>query len=512
MTELTTLPDDPTVLKPLIRELFEQLRSSRKREESLQAKLDELARKLFGRKSEQLDPNQLALIDLSALGVEPAPAPEPAIEEPPAKPRRRPKRKRPSKELPRRRVEHALPEAERMCPCCDKAMAPIREEIHEQLDYQPASFEVIEHITFVYGCRKGCDEKIVQSTKPPQMVEKGLPGPGLLAKVAVGKFCDHQPLYRLERSFRRQRVEIARATLGGWVKAMSEGVEPLVHYLRDEELLRSHVIATDDTSVPVQKKGGTYRGRLWVYIGDIEHPLVIYDYTPTRERIGPQDFLENYGGFLQADAYSGYDNLFSEQRERRIYEVGCWMHARRYFYEASLKDDLLALEALAMIRELYRIERIAKPLSAQQRLEQRKENAIPILDTLEAWIAKHRLTVAPKSLLGKALTYATNQWGALRRYTEDGHLEIDNGRSERLLRLVALGRKNWLFAGNDDGGRRAANLYTLTGTCHYHGWDPFEYLRWLFTTLPTLPKSRLGEASPLVWAAAQGLESKQKKR
>lgn len=507
MTEPTTLPDDPTLLKPLIRELFEQLRGSRRREASLQAKVDELARKLFGRKSEKLDPNQLMLIDLAELGIEPTPEPDPAAEEPPAKPRKKSKRRRPSQALPRRRVEYPLPEAERLCPCCDDAMPPIREEVHEQLDYVPASFEVIEHVTFVYGCAKGCDEKIVQSSKPAQMVEKGLPGPGLLAKVMVGKYCDHQPLYRQERAFRRSGVEISRATLGGWVKNTSEGITPLVQYLKEEELLRSHVIATDDTSVPVQKKGGTYRGRLWVYIGDLEHPLVVYDYTPTRERAGPEAFLKNFGGFLQADAYSGYNHLFDPKRESRIFEVGCWMHGRRYFYDASLQAEPLPIEALAMIRELYRIEKIAKTFEAPRRQEMREEKAIPILETFEKWMEEHRLTVPPKSQLGKAFTYATNQWQALCRYTTDGRLEIDNGRSERLLRLVALGRKNWLFAGNDDGGRRAANLYSLTGTCHYHGWDPFAYLCWLFRVLPGLPESRLGEASPLAWAAEHGIES-----
>lgn len=506
MTEPSTLPDDPALLQPLIRELFEQLRKSLRREESLQAKVDELARKLFGRKTEKLDPNQLALIDLSALGIPQSPEPEPVVEATPVPPRRGPKRKRPSQDLPRRRVEHPLPEAERLCPCCDETMPAIREEIHEQLDYHPASFEVIEHVTFVYGCAKGCDEKIVQCKKPPQMVEKGIPGPGLLAQVMINKFCDHQPLFRQERGFRRQGVTISRATLGGWVKAVSDGITPLVEVLK-QELFQSEVIATDDTSVPVQKKGGTYRGRLWVYIGDVDHPLVVYDYTPTRERAGPEIFLEGYGGYLQADAYGAYDSLFSADRDPPLVEVGCWMHARRYFYEASLNDKGLPIEALAMIRELYRIERTAKDLGAAQRLELRQEQAAPVLDTLEEWIAKHRLAVPPKSLLGKALTYATNQWQALRRYTTDGRLEIDNGRCERLLRSVALGRKNWLFAGNDDGGRRAANLYTLTGTCHYHQLNPLEYLRWLFTVLPGLPQSRLAEASPLAWAAQSGLES-----
>jgi len=510
MTESTTLPDDLALLKSLIRELFDQLRKGQRREESLQAKLEELVRKLFGRKSEQLDPNQLLLVDLAALGIESEsePEPEPDAEEPPAKRRKRPKRKRPNKELPRRRVEHPLPEKERICSCCDAVMPAFREVIHEQLDYKPASFEVIENVTFVYGCANGCDEKIVQSSKPAQMVEKGLPGPGLLAEVMVNKYADHVPLNRQEGIFRRHGAEISRATLGGWVKAVSDGVVSLIDHLKESHLFRSAVIATDDTSVPVQQKGGTYRGKLWVYIGDAEHSVVIYDYTRTRKRDGPEAFLKPYGGCLQADAYSGYDRLFDPGREPRILEIGCWMHARRYFYEASLHDKGLPYEALAMIRELYKIERNAKDFSAEKRLGLRKEKAVPVLETMEEWIKTNRFVAPPKGLLGKALTYASNQWDALCRYTDDGRWGIDNGRSERMLRLVAIGRKNWMFAGNDDGGRRAANLYTLIGTCRYHGWDPFGYLRWLFTHLPGLPEQRLEEVTPLAWAAENGLESK----
>ena len=508
------LPDDPAQLKPLIHELFEHLKRSQRREEALQARLDELARRLYGRKSEKLDPNQLDLLDQldwKQLGIEPAEeVVEPEAEPEPVQPRRRPKRRRPSKELPRRRVEYVLPEAERQCPCCQEPMAAIREEKHEQLDYVPASIEVIEHVTFVYGCKKGCDEKVVSSKKPPQMVEKGLPGPGLLAQVVVNKYNEHLPLYRQERIFARQGVELSRATLGGWIKAVSEGVQPLVDHLKTEHLLHSGVIATDDTTVPVQKKGGTYKGRLWVHIGDDEHPVVVYDYTPNRSRAGPEAFFEKYGGFLQADGYSGYDTLFREERQPRILEVGCWMHARRYFYEASLKDKGLPYEALAMIRELYRIERKAKEreLGVEERHRWRQEKAVPVLDAFEQWLEDHRMTVLPKGPLGKAMTYASNQWQALRRYTSDGRLEIDNGRSERMLRQVALGRKNWLFAGNDAGGHRAANLYTLIGTCHYNGWDSYAYLRWLFEELPKRGKSLLAEVTPMAWAVESKLPSK----
>ena len=509
MTEPNTLPDDPALLKPMIRKLFQELRERDRRQEQLQGKLDELARKLFGRKSEKLDPNQLSLIDLEALGLEIEPADDVEIEQEPepVKPRKRPKRKRPSRELPRRVVEHTLPEEERACPCCGDVMPCFRKETHEQLDYHPASFEVVEHVTHLYGCARGCDERVAKAPKPPQMVEKGLPGPGLLAHVMVNKFCDHLPLYRQEGIFRRQKIELSRATLGGWVKAVEQGVAPLVEHLK-AQLLRSEIVSTDDTSVPVQKKGGTYRGRLWVYIGDVEHPLVVYDYTPTREGTGPESFLKNYGGFLQADAYSGYDKLFLPTRDPRIVEVGCWMHTRRYFYEASLKDEGLPYEALAMIRELYKYEKLAKDFSPEKRLELRREKSVSVLDTMEKWLEKHRFNVLPKSPLGKAFTYAGNQWGALRRFTEDGRLSIDNGEPERQLRLVAIGRKNWMFAGNDDGGRRAAAIYTLVGTCRYHGWDPFAYLAWLFERLPGLPESRLHEATPFAWATEFGLKSK----
>ena len=509
MTEPTSIPDDPALLKPMVLELTDQLKKSQRREELLQAKLEELARKLFGRKSEKIDPNQLSLVDLGVFGIKTPEEAEPKAEaeEPPVKARRRPKRKRPSKALPRRRVEFHLPEEDRGCSCCDDVMPAIKEIVHEQLEYTPASLEVIENVTFLYGCKNGCDEKIVSSSKPPQMVEKGLAGPGLLAHVITSKYCDHVPLNRLHGILKRQhKAEIPQATLGGWVKNAGHGVIPLIEYLKEDQL-RSAVIATDDTSVPVQKKGGTYRGRLWVYIGDTDHPLVIYDYTPTREKEGPAEFLKNFSGYLQADAYTGYDQLFDPERDLKIHEVGCWMHCRRYFFEASQKDKGLPLVALAMIRELYRYERIAADYSPQQRYELRQEKSVPILDAMGEWVEENRLTVPPKGLVGKALTYTHNQWEALRRYTTEGYLEIDNGRSERMMRLIAIGRKNWLFAGNDEGGRRAANHYTLIGTCRYHGWDPYEYLRRLYTCLPGLPESRLHEVTPLAWAAEKGLKS-----
>lgn len=237
----TDLPDDPALLKQMIAELIEQLQKSRSHEEQLRRKIDELVRKLFGRKAERVDPNQLSLVDLAALGISTSVEAEESDSrpEPPAAPRRRPRRRRPPKEFPRRRVEHTLEEAKRLCPCCQVAMEPIREETHEQLDYHPASFEVIEHVRFVYACRQGCDEAVETASKPAQIIEKGLPGPGLLAHVVTSKYADHQPLNRLEGIFARQGVGISRSTMCGWVRAVSDHLSPLFEYLK-QDLLRSY--------------------------------------------------------------------------------------------------------------------------------------------------------------------------------------------------------------------------------------------------------------------------------
>lgn len=503
MEHTTDLPDDPALLKQMICELTEQLQKSRRHEEHLLRKIDELVRKLFGRKAERIDPNQLSLVDLAALGISSPPAaeePEPETA-PPAAPRRRPRRRRPPKELPRRRVEHTLEEAERLCPCCKVPMEVIREEIHEQLDYLPASFEVVEHVRFVYACHKGCDEAVETAVKPPQLIEKGLPGPGLLAHVITSKYADHQPLNRLENIFSRQGVEIARSTMCDWVRAVSDHIAPLVEHMKSD-VLRSYCVATDDTPVTVLTPGekGSRKGRLWTYVGDDEHPWTVFDYTPTRERDGPMRFLEGFEGYLQADAYSGYDEIY---RTRPVLEVGCWMHARRYFYEASQASPARPCEALAIISRLFQIEKKCKSFSAAQRLECRKAESIPILDTMEEWLHEQTLKTPPKSALGAALTYTRNQWLALRRYAEDGRLPIDNGRSERALRLIAVGRKNWLFAGSDAGGERAARIYTLIVTCRHHRLDPFHYLLDLLRSLPETPAEQMHELTPLAWAAKQ---------
>jgi transposase len=288
-------------------------------------------------------------------------------------------------------------------------------------------------------------------------------------------------------------------------------LKPLYMSMR-AEVLQSRVVQTDETRVPVLDPKGhqTKSGRLWVYVGDRDHPHTVYDYTPTKARDGPAAILKDYRGFLQADAANVFDGFYVPGG---ITEVGCWAHARRYFHEARDSDAARAAEALSRIRVFYAIEDEASDLIARQglagndadalRLRLRQERTRAKLAEFAAWMADQAPRVLPKSPIGHAIAYAQRQWQALMRFTEQGFLNIDNNASERALRAVAIGRKNWLFAGSDKGGQTAAILYTMTQTCRRHGIDPFVYLQDVLTRLPNSPAADLTHVVPHRWAAAQ---------
>jgi hypothetical protein len=279
-----------------------------------------------------------------------------------------------------------------------------------------------------------------------------------------------------------------------------------------QEVLRSLVVQSDDTPVTVRhgRQSGTHQGRVWVYLGDVQHPYTIYAYSPNREQTWPLTFLASYAGILQADAYSGYDRLFATGR---VVEAGCWAHARRKFFEAQATDPVRASYVLGVVRQLYAVEKQARaeserralPLAEQWalRLRLRQEQSVPLLTTLCQWLEKEQDQVLPKSPIGEAITYALHQWQALLRYTTRGEVEIDNNAAERALRAVAVGRKNYLFFGSDVGGQTAAVCYSLVQTCKRLGIEPWRYLRDVLTQLPTCPAERLAEVLPDRWAAAQ---------
>ncbi|QDV34420.1 Transposase IS66 family protein [Tautonia plasticadhaerens] len=372
---------------------------------------------------------------------------------------------------------------------------PIGEETSEQLDYRPASLFVVEHVRFKVACRH-CQGHVAVAAKPPQPIEKGLPGPGLLAQVITSKYADHLPLYRQEGIFAQHGVEQSRKTMCGWMARAAWLLEPIWKAMR-AEVLRSRVIQTDDTTVPVldRRLDRARTARLWVYLGDREHPYALYDYTADRSRDGPERFLGDYRGYLQADAYSGYDRIYS----RGVVEVGCWAHARRKFFDARTSDPERAHEALARIRLLYEVEAAGKGRDEAGLLALRRERSVPLLDRLGTWLEEQARRVLPKSPIGGAIGYARSNWAALNRFTEAGFLSIDNNASERAVKPVAIGRKNWLFAGSEGGGRTAAILFSLASTCKALMIDPFAYLRDVLDRVCTHPARRVAELLPDRW-------------
>jgi transposase len=520
-TEAQALPDDPVELQALLLQerqrreherqhheevvnTYEQTVGSQHRKlEQQEQTIAQLLRRLYGTKQERVDPDQLLLFsveDLAALVQESADAQaEKQSETRPPKRRRRGHGRRPLPDhLPREQVIHELPEGERRCPCCGETRVEIGRECSEQLEYVPASFKVIEHVRMKYAC-KGCEEHVTIATKPPQPIEKGLAGPGLLAHLIVSKYGDHVPLYRQEDIFMRHGVCIRRSTQCGWLAGAADLSQPLYELMVDRTL-ESKIVHTDDTPVKMLDPtlGHARTARFWAYIGDSAHPYSVYDFTTSRRRDGPAMFLSGFEGYLQADAYGGYDGIYLDS-DGKIVEVGCWAHCRRYWWEAIGTDSRRAHEALSYIAQLYQWEDQLAERDADRRRQLRREHALPILASFRGWIEQQSAQVLPKSPIGQACTYTLNQWDALVRYCEDGDLSIDNNVAERTVKIPAIGRKNWLFVASEAGGHRAAILFSLIASCKANEVEPFAYLRDVLTQLPTQPADQLDELLPDRW-------------
>jgi transposase len=509
----TPLPDDVATLQAMVRQLLCELARLRAENAELRSKLDSALKHRFGRRSERRKPSSASQTD-----------------KPP--PRRDPHGRSPLPEhLERREVVHDLSAAERLCPCCCRPREYIGEQTAEQLDLEPARFFVLRTIKKSYACRH-CDPAAVPSelrlrTAGPEQVgpiPKGLCGPGLCAHVITAKFADHVPVHRLAGQLARSGVTIACSTLGDWLARAAELLTPL-YQLMHRRLLLSRVIHGDDTGVKLRVPGADRTGKahLWACIGDADYPYVVFDFTTDYTAAGPEGFLEGYVGYLQADALAQYEGLYGEDR---VKHVCCWAHARRKFVAAADGGDERANAALELIRKLYAIERTLPPLllpsddpAATEHRRQREEHrrqirqrdAEPVLGALTMLLAEQRPSVLPKSPLGTAIGYASNNWVALKRYVEQGFLAIDNNLSERTLRAVALGRNNWGVVGSEAGGRTAAVLYSIVGTCKHLGLDPFAYLRdalpGLFGLGETPPVEQLLDWLPDQWLLRRGQDA-----
>lgn len=494
--------EDLATARALIATLHDELTRIQHENASLRHQLDVLCQRLFGKKSERVDPRQLQLA-LEQLTNEPGPVTEPIEMDSGETPvrghaRRRPTGRRPlPAHLPRQRVEIDLADADKVCGC-GHTKTRIGESVSEKLEYHPASFVVIETARAKYACPH-CHTGVSEASAPPQAVEKSLAAEGLLAHVVVSKYVDHLPLHRLSGIFARQGVDLSRTTLCDWIADVATALAPIGAQLR-REVTAATYLHTDDTPVTVlDDRGGSFKGRLWTYLDPLGRQ-VVFDATATHERAGPEAFLATFQGALHADAYAGYDALY---RSGRVREIGCWAHARRRFVEALMTDPQAA-RIVALVQQLYDIERAAADLDVEARRARRQEQSVPLLARIEAVRQDLARTVLPKSPLGDALRYLTNQWPALQRYVEDGRLAIDNNRAENQLRVVAVGRKNWLFAGSLEGAHRAAVLYSLVQSCKLVDVPPFEYLKDVLLRVATHPQRLIQQLTPKGWADAFG--------
>lgn len=493
----------------------------------MQHQIEWLRRKVFGRSSERLEGGEPDFFGQpfapdkandNAAQTEPfdnAGAEDPAAAQDTGagdKPKRAARRS-PLDDLPHQTIVHDVAEADKLC-ACGREKTRIGQDDSEQLEFIPASLFILQHVRPKYACPK-CHDGVAQAPMPAMPIERGAVGPGLLAHIITSKYADHAPLYRQESILARHGIHISRSVTCEWVMKAAELLAPLSAALRSE-ILRGTLINTDDTPVDVHTDQGNHQARLWTYVGDPLHPYNVYDFTWDRSGEGPRKFLQGFAGTLQADAFSGYDALFRpDPKHPALIEAGCLAHCRRKFYDARAEDPLIALPILALIRNLYDVEREAKDrwpaltlarpdpqelaAAVAGRLALRREKSAPLLEKLKQRLLPLKDELLPKSGLGGAVGYALNHWTALCRFLENGLTGIDNNAAERAIRPLCLGRRNWLHLGSRRGGRAAAVLFTLVQSARRHGIDPFVYLRDLLTRIPTHPQSLIYELFPDNW-------------
>jgi transposase len=490
----------------LLLEQHERIHELQSENAELKFKLDKHAQRLFGRRSEQLNAEQLQLA-FAALNASETTETDAADEytQVPAHRRRRKGHGRTkfSEAIPRER--RVIEPEDTTCPCCQKPMAKIGEETSEQLHYVPASLRVIETVRPKYACG-ACKEGVHVALAPQGPIPKGKATASTLAYVAVSKYVDHLPLHRQVSRFRRQGVHLSKQTLGGWIRQVSTLLAPIEHAMW-RSILASRVVQADETPVKVLVPGRkeAKRAYLWAYLG--ERDEIAFDFSMGRESEAPIRALEGFEeGVLLADAYAGYNRMLRERP--RLRRAGCWAHARRYFFEAREHDPERALWMLAMIRRLYDVEKQARDAASSRedravlRRMLRESRSRPIVQQIQERLTEYAEQVLPKSPLGQAVSYALGQWQALTVFLEDGAIPLDNNATERQLRTVAVGRHNWTFCGSEAGGAWAATLYGLFGTCKLQGIGPFTWLTDVLERVREHPADRMHELTPREWAAA----------
>ncbi|MHB8304281.1 MAG: IS66 family transposase [Acidobacteriaceae bacterium] len=525
--EFVELPDDSASLQAVIRSLLLERDEEKRRAEvearraddlhvenlRLQLELERFRKWYYGPRADRLqsdnDLAQMLLTFAEELDRKPVNADDLPLRTEPEEELRRVKRRQGRRNLanfenlPVTTQVHELSADERACPCCGGERKEIGADESWQVEYLPGHFERIHHVRKKYAC-PGCESngdnpRMETAAKPDAAIDKGMAGPGLLAYIVTSKFSDYLPLYRLEDIFQRQGFEISRATQSVWCGDVADLAEPLWE-LMAARVRSSHVVATDDTIMPMLSKGKTTNARMWVYVGDDAHPYNVFDFTLNRGRDGPKYFLKDYRQVLLADGYGGYNGVVAGNE---IVRAGCWAHVRRKIIEAEKVAPEIAREAIDLVRALYAVEKQAKDASVPERLKLRQQQSAPVLAALREKFLVWKEQLLPKHPMAEAIHYALGQWTELNVFCTDGAVAIDNNVSEREMKRVVLNRKNSLFVGNPRGGRTAAVLASLTSTCRRHDVDPQLYLTQLLTNLPTTRMNELSAWLPDQWKLLQ---------
>jgi transposase len=510
---LSNLPDDTDALKAMVTTLQRERDDLHIKNLRLQVELDSYKKRYYGPRADQLqsagDLAQLLLGFAQELDREPINPDDVRPHSEPQEELRRVKRRKGRRNLanfenlPVTTHVHELSAAERACPCCGIERKEIGTDESWQVEYLPGHFERIHHLRKKYAC-SSCESNghhplMETAAKPEMAIDKGMAGPGLLTYIATSKFSDYVPLYRLEDIFERQGFEISRATQSVWCGDMGDLFEALWE-LMAERVRASHVVATDDTIMPMLSKGKTTNARMWVYVGDDNYPYNIFDFTLNRGRDGPKYFLKDYRQVLLADAYGGYNGVVAGNE---ITRAGCWAHMKRKVIDAEKAAPEIAREAVERVRALYAVERQSKDVSTEERLTMRRQQSAPLLVQLRERLLTWKEQLLPKHPMAEAVSYALSQWTELNVFCSDGAVSIDNNVSEREMKRVVLNRKNSLFVGNPRGGRTAAILASLTSTCRRHDIDPQLYLTQLLTNLSRARKRELPDWLPDQWKRLQ---------
>jgi len=488
--------------RQLLERLGRQLKFEQTKNQALNFEIARLKQWRFGSSSESMDSAQAHLFDskMEATLIEEFKAEDRAADEArkPAAAKRQAKRQALPAQL--ERIEHHYEIEPAVC-ALGHALKRIGEEISEQLDCVPAQFFVHRHIRGKYTC--ACCQTVLAAAMPAQIIDKGIPAPGLLAQVIIAKHDDHLPLFRQEEIYRRSGAFIARSSMAGWIGACGVQLEPLAKALR-QHLLWQGVLHADETPVKLLQPGlgKTHQAYMWAWrtsdLCTLER-AVVYDFAKSRAGENAQRMLQDYAGTLVTDDYSGYKALF---RAGKVVESGCWAHARRKFFEAhKLNRSEIAKQALDWIGRLYDIEREVKELDEAQRLAIRQARSLPLLEEFKTWLLGQRVQLVNADVTAKAIDYTLRRWGALVVHVNDARVPVDNNAVENAMRPIALGRKNWLFIGSQQAGERAATLMSLIESAKLNGHDAWAYLKDVLTKLPTWPNSRLAELLPHRWVA-----------